>query len=151
MSPSPYRILLAGWILLSACGNTSPRIALAELDYAEVANTTGWQLRIYGDGSASLSHEQLPAHHLNYPVGTFSVRPARRIVAKCRQQLISPVCTSIKFYSSSANELEECPCATKNWAEEVMEQAIDEMQLAIDAGASERSCRMLLRQWLAAR
>ena len=107
--------------------------------------------RIYGDGSASLSHEQLPAPHLHYPVGSFSARPARRIVAKCRQQLISPVCTSIRFYNSAVHEVEDCPCASGNWANEVMEQAIADMQLAIDAGASERSCRMLLRQWLAAR
>ncbi|MEO0734201.1 MAG: hypothetical protein AAFZ52_15300, partial [Bacteroidota bacterium] len=54
-------------LLFFACGGSAPAPALAELDYVEVENHTGWHLRIHGDGAGNLSHEQLPAYHLHYP------------------------------------------------------------------------------------
>jgi len=53
--------------MLMHCSGPATAIPLADLDYVEVQNHTGWILRIHGDGGGSLSHKQLPAHHLHYP------------------------------------------------------------------------------------
>jgi len=137
-------------LLFLSCGGTAPAPALAELDFAEVENYTGWRLRLHGDGGGSLSHDQLPAHHLHYPAGTFNARPARRITNKCRGTITSPVCTTVRYYASFTDELRTCDCAPGSWTTEIMNQAISSMDVAVDAGGSERSYRMLRRQWLAA-
>lgn len=137
--------------LLSGCGGPATAIPLAELDYAEVENQTGWTLRLHGDGSGSLSHVQLPTYHLHYPAMTFDASPARQLTSRCKGKNENPVCITISFYASRTDELTECRCAPGTWPTRIMEQAIAEMQEAVDAGGSERSCRMLRRQWLAAR
>lgn len=137
--------------LLLHCGGPATAIPLADLDYAEVENHTGWKLRLYGDGSGSLSHEQLPAYHLHYPPATFDARPARQITGHCKGKNESPVCVVVSYYSSPDDRLAQCRCSPGGWPTNVMEQAISQMQVAVDAGGSERSCRMLLRRWLATR
>ncbi|MEM1356852.1 MAG: hypothetical protein AAGF89_01560 [Bacteroidota bacterium] len=137
-------------VVFAACGGSQSAPGIAELDFAEVENHTGWHLRIHGDGGGSLSHDQLPAYHLHYPAGTFNPRPARRLTDRCRGEIISPICTTVRYYTSFSDELRECSCAPGGWTAEIMNQAIVQMDLAVDSGSSERSCRMLRRQWLAA-
>ncbi len=151
MMPIHYFPVLLLPVFLLHCGGPATALPLAELDYAEVENHTGWTLRLHGDGSGSLSHEQLPAYHLHYPVGTFDPRPARQLVQRCRTRQVPPVCVVIRYYFSLEDETQICPCAPGDWPAELMEQAIDQMQHAVDAGGSERSCRMLRRRWLASR
>lgn len=136
---------------LLRCSGPAASFPLADLDYAEVADQTGWKLRLYGDGSGSLSHDQLPAYHLHYPPATFDARPARQLTGRCKGKNESPVCVVVSFYAAADDRTTECPCAPGEWPARIMEEAIGQMPQAVEAGGSERSCRMLLRRWLATR
>ncbi len=136
---------------LMHCSGPATAIPLADLDYVEVKNHTGWMLRIHGDGGGSLSHKQLPAHHLHYPAQTFIPEPGRQAALKCRGQSDEPICITVAYYNASSNKITECRCAPGSWTARIMEQAIGQMQYAVDAGGSERSCRVFLRQWIASR
>lgn len=138
-------------LFLLHCGGPATSLPLSDLDYAEVTNATGWKLRLYGDGSGSLSHEQLPAYHLHYPSATFDARPARKLTRHCRGEKITDLCAVVRFYSAPDDRLVECRCVSSDWPTSVLQQAVVEMHDAVEAGGSERSCRMLLRQWLATR
>jgi len=133
------------------CSGPATAVPLTDLDYVEVKDHTGWVLRIHGDGGGSLTHKQLPAHHLHYPAATFAPGPGRRITRNCRGKNESPVCVRLRFYDALADELIQCTCAPGTWTTTVMEQAIREMEYAVDAGGSELSCRVLRRQWIASR
>jgi hypothetical protein len=147
--PIRYCSVLVLIFFFLRCSGPATAVPLADLDYVEVINQTGWVLLIHGDGGGSLSHKQLPAHHLHYPAMTFVAEPARRLAKRCRGKTDSPVCAYLSFYNSGNNKLTVCDCAPGGWAAAIMVQAIDQMQYAVDAGGSERSCRMLQRQWLA--
>lgn len=136
---------------LMHCSGPATAVPLADLDYVEVQNHTGWVLRIHGDGGGSLSHRQLPAHHLHYPALTFAPEPGRQAALKCRGRSEEPVCVTVTYYNARTNKLNECRCTPGSWPAAIMQQAISQMQYAVDAGGSERSCRMLLRQWVASR
>jgi len=137
--------------MLPHCSRPATADPLADLDYVEVKNHTGWVLRIHGDGGGSLGHQQLPAHHLHYPAATFAGAPGRRLARRCRGRIESTVCEQVTYYASRLNTLTVCACSPGGWTTEVMEQAIAEMQFAVDSGGDERSCRMLRKRWLAAR
>ncbi|WP_139211755.1 hypothetical protein [Neolewinella agarilytica] len=149
--PIHWSILLFVPFLLFGCSGAEPVIIISDLDYAEIENHTGWHLRLHGDGSGSLRHDQLPAHHLHFPVGTFDLSPARSLSQRCRGNKSGPVCTALRYHAAMENKINECRCVSGSWTTEMMEKAIGSMQMAVDAGSSERSCRMLRRQWLAAR
>lgn len=151
MMPIHFYALLLLPVFLLHCGGPATVLPLSELDYAEVENHTGWTLRLHGDGSGSLSHEQLPTYHLHYPSHTFDASPARSLVQRCKGKKEAPVCVLVRFYSSTEDVTKICRCASGSWPGDIMEQAISQMQRAVDAGASERSCRMLRRRWLASR
>ncbi|MBC6996165.1 hypothetical protein QWY85_05050 [Neolewinella lacunae] len=148
-NPLPPALVLL--LFVAACGRSAPGHPPLELDFVEIEDHSGWFLRIHGDGSGSLGHEQLPAHHLHYPLGTFNPRPARRLAEKCAGQGQTPVCTTLRYYVALEDATIACPCTPGTWSAEMMQRALQNMQLAVDAGASERSCRMLRRQWLALR
>ncbi|TXF89425.1 hypothetical protein FUA23_10690 [Neolewinella aurantiaca] len=136
---------------LMHCSGPASAIPLSDLDYIEIENHTGWVLRIHGDGGGSLSHKQLPAHYLHYPAQTFSPTPGRQIALRCRGRSLSPVCVLVSYYDASVNSVSVCRCSPGGWPGAIMEQAISQMQYAVDAGGSERSCRMLMRKWIASR
>lgn len=136
---------------LMHCSGPATAIPLADLDYVEVKNHTGWILRIHGDGGGSLSHKQLPAHHLHYPAQTFVPEPGRQAALKCRGRSDEPICVTVGYYNARSNKISQCRCAPGSWTVAIMEQAISQMQYAVDAGGSERSCRVFLRQWIASR
>jgi len=137
--------------MLMHCSGPATAIPLADLDYVEVQNHTGWILRIHGDGGGSLSHKQLPAHHLHYPALAFAPEPGREAALKCRGRTDEPICVTVSYYDASSNKITECRCAPGSWTVSIMEQAIGQMHYAVDAGGSERSCRVFLRQWIASR
>ncbi|MEM6769072.1 MAG: hypothetical protein AAF597_00695 [Bacteroidota bacterium] len=128
-----------------ACSGTVPGFPLEDLDFAEVRSTTGWQLRIHGDGSASLRHVQLPAHFLHYPAGTFDPRPARRLSRNCDRNLVLPVCNTLRYYTAFTDEEIKCNCAPGGWPTHVIEQAIEQMDLAVEGEGYRASRRMMSR------
>jgi hypothetical protein len=136
---------------LMHCSSPATALPLEDLDYVEVQNHTGWVLRIHGDGGGSLSHKQLPAHHLHYPAQAFAPEPGRQAALKCSGRNQSPICVTVGYYDASMNKITECRCAPGSWTSAIMQQAIGQMQYAVDAGGSERSCRVFLRQWIASR
>jgi hypothetical protein len=136
---------------LMHCSGTATTLPLADLDYVEVKNHTGWILRIHGDGGGSLSHKQLPVHHLHYPAQTFAPEPGRQAALKCRGRNQRPICVTVGYYDARRNKVTECRCAPGSWTLSIMKRAIEQMQYAVDAGGSERSCRVFLRQWTASR
>ncbi|NJC27279.1 hypothetical protein [Neolewinella antarctica] len=135
-------------LLVGCSGSARVTPVAAELDYTEIANATGWILRIYGNGSGSISHEQLPAYHLHYPCSTFSTLHLRPRPLHCSTNNQANACTRVTRYSAYENLTSVCACAGSEWTEELMIVAIDQMEYAIEAGGSERSCRMLRRRWL---
>ncbi len=145
-----FASLISAFALLH-CSGPATAVPLADLDYVEVKNQTGWVLRIHGDGGGRLTHKQLPAHHLHYPAETFVPGPGRQIASKCRGKNESPVCVRLRFYDALADDLTECPCAPGSWTTTIMEQAISQMEYAVDAGGSEASSRVLRKQWIASR
>lgn len=147
------RCLLPGFyliIFLAGCGSTVQQLPIAELDYTEIENATGWSLRVYGNGSGSIRHEQLPAYHLHYPQGTFLTSHLRPRLNSCGERTGLQNCTRVAQYSSLHDTTFHCNCIVGAWTEELMVVAIDQMETAVDAGESIRSCRMLRRRWLAA-
>lgn len=127
--------------------------AVPPLDVAMVTDPSGWSLRIEGNGSAQLAHDQYPGHRLYYPPATFSLRPATRARAQCAsgRTQITP-CTELRYYDSRRNRTEQtCSCLANPWASERMEWALRHMALADDADpAGRRARRLLERQWLVA-
>ncbi|MEM9931633.1 MAG: hypothetical protein AAF840_17635, partial [Bacteroidota bacterium] len=83
--------------------------------------------------------------------GTFDAKPARQLTQRCRGKQENPVCAEVRYYESRADKMNVCQCAPGSWPAQIMKRAIEQMQRAVDAGGSERSCRMLRRQWLALR
>ena len=116
-----------------------------DLDFAEIRSTTGWQLRIHGDGSASLRHNQLPAHYLHYPAGTFDARPARKLSKKCDDNTVLPVCNTLRYYTAFTDEEVECSCAPGGWPVQIVEEAITRMDLAVEGEGYRASRRMMSR------
>ncbi len=150
--PPLFRLLPAlGLFLLYACEPALSRGEVEDLDYAEITTPTGWRLRINGDGSATLTHRQYPTHHLDYPLETFYPAPARRIVSRCRHSAPNSLCSRLEYYSAADNRSTRCGCSVRGWVEATMEEALRNMQVAVDDLGSERSCRMLRREWLAQR
>ena len=96
---------------LMHCSGTATTLPLADLDYVEVKNHTGWILRIHGDGGGSLSHKRLPVHHLHYPAQTFAPEPGRQAALKCRGRNQRPICVTIGYYDARRNKITECRCA----------------------------------------
>ena len=144
------RICLLSLVLVgTACDPPWERPAAADLDFLEVVDHSGWRLRVHGDGGGSLTHRQLPTHHLHYPAATFTVGPGRELTRRCRGTVSTPVCTQLRYYDSARDRTATCPCAPGDWAATLMATAIARMDVAVDAGASPRSCRMLRRRWLA--
>lgn len=128
-----------------ACSGTAPGFPMDDLDFAEVRSNTGWQLRIHGDGSASLRHSQLPAHYLHYPAGTFDARPARKLSKKCDDKAVVPVCNKLRYYTAFTDEEVECSCAPGGWPDEIVAEAITRMDLAIEGEGYRASRRMMSR------
>lgn len=128
-----------------ACSGTAPGFPLDDLDFAEIRSTTGWQLRIHGDGSASLRHDQLPAHYLHYPAGTFDARPARKLSRECNRKMILPICNTLRYYTAFTDEEIECSCAPGGWPDEIIEEAISRMDLALEGDDYRASRRMMSR------
>lgn len=150
MTTRYFAPLILAFALLH-CSGPATAVPLADLDYVEVKNHTGWVLRIHGDGGGSLTHKQLPAHYLHYPAETFVPGPGRQIARKCRGKNENPVCVNLRFYDALADDLTECDCAPGSWTTAIMEQAISQMEYAVDAGGSETSCRVLRKWWIASR
>ena len=130
---------------LIACSGAVPGFPMDDLDFAEVRSTTGWQLRIHGDGSASLRHDQLPAHYLHYPAGTFDARPARKLTPECDHKIVPPVCNTLRYYTAFTDEEVECPCTPGGWSPRIVEEAIARMDLAIEGEGYRASLRMMSR------
>lgn len=128
-----------------ACSGTTPGFPVDDLDFAEVSSTAGWQLRIYGDGSATLRHATLPAHLLHYPAKTFDVRPARRLSKRCGEATTSSVCLKLRYYTAFTDEEVKCSCAPGGWPGEIITRAIASMDLAVEGRESRVSRRMLGR------
>lgn len=128
-----------------ACSGTVPGFPMDDLDFAEIRSTTGWQLRVHGDGSASLRHDQLPAHYLHYPAGTFDARPARKLSRECNHKISLPVCNTLRYYTAFTDEEVECPCTSEGWASGIVEDAISRMDLAIEGEGYRASLRMMSR------
>lgn len=145
--------LLVLVLFVSGCAGSGPVPGgpLSDLDVVEITDFSGWRLRIHGDGGGSLSHKQLPAYHLHYPAGTFAGGPGRELALRCRGKVLTPVCVQLTYYEARTDRTVACGCAPGDWSVRMVEQAIDDMELAVEAGADERSCRILRRQWLAAR
>lgn len=141
-------IILLALISLTSCAGPVQPHAATELDYTEVEDQTGWQLRVYGNGSGVIAHGQLPAYHLHYPRGTFDVEAPRLKALHCPVTSINEVCTRLTYYSARLDSTFHCTCVPANWTNALMTRAIDQMADAVEAGGSERSCRMLRRQWL---
>ena len=134
-----------------SCGGGVQVVPAGGLDYTELADPTGWRLRVYGNGSGSISHAQLPAYHLHYPRSTFPAAHLSRLRSdreSCIVRAESYDCTRLTRYSAVSDSAYHCPCTNTIWVEELMLVAINRMDSAVDAGESERSCRMLKRQWL---
>ena len=131
-------------LALSACAG--PSLPTASLDYTEIESPTGWRLRVYGDGGGSISHEQLPAYHLHYPRQTFPTLHPRQRPGNCSAKV--SVCAKATYYSALHDSAQVCACAGAVWVDELMGLAIARMDEAVEAGGSERSCRMLRRRWL---
>lgn len=127
------------------CGEALPSLPADELDYAEVRSGAGWRLRIHGDGSARLRHVTLPAHYLHYPVGTFDVRPARRLSRVCTDTAPAEACVTLRYYTAFTDEEVECPCASGSWPAEIIAEAIRTMEVAEEGAGSRASRRMLSR------
>lgn len=136
-------VLLA--FICCSCSGTSPGFPVDELDFAEVRSGAGWRLRIHGDGSASLRHKTLPAHYLHYPVGTFDVRPARRLSRTCAETTASKACVTLRYYTAFTDEEMECPCAAGSWPAGIIAEAIGKMGIAEEGAGSRVSRRMLSR------
>lgn len=140
-------------IFLATClfgcgGSVQQQLGGGELDYTQIENATGWRLKIYGNGSGSISHEQLPAHHLHYPRSTFPTLHLRQRQIACAATENKTPCARILQYSALKDTTYACPCVDEPWTQELMMVAIDRMEYAVEAGGSERSCRMLRRHWL---
>ncbi len=135
-------------LLLFNCSGSVQVVPAGGLDYTEVADPTGWRLRVYDNGSGSIVHAGLPAYHLYYPRSTFHSLHLRPRPKKCIVRDASHGCTELTRYSAANDSVYHCPCTNGAWAEELMMVAIDRMDSAVEAGGSERSCRMLKRQWL---
>ena len=114
----------------------------------QVADNSGWSLKVYGNGSGSISHVQLPAHHLHYPKGTFTVRGPRQMAEGCSDGATPPLCSRLSYYSSRLDSTFHCTCVSAAWTEKLMSVAVDNMGRALEAGGDLRSCRMLRRRWL---
>lgn len=128
-----------------ACSGTSPGFPVDDLDFAEVRSTTGWRLRIHGDGSARLRHISLPAHYLHYPTATFDVRPARKISRVCDEEPDASTCVTLRYYTAFTDEEVECPCTSAGWPTEIISEAITKMSLAVEGEGTRVSRRMMGR------
>ena len=137
--------------LLFGCGQRADAVHANELDYAEIITPIGWRLRINGDGSGTLTHRQYPAHHLHYPRETFYPAPARRIVSRCGNNGPRHACSRLEYYEALRDRSRRCGCADHNWVRITVEEALRNMQVAVEDEGSLRSCRMLRREWLASR
>ena len=135
-------------LLLYACGQTLAKSRTSPLDYAELNRHDGWNLRIHGDGSGSLTHRQYPHHHLDYPLQTFDLSAIRRELVPCTAPADSQSCYSLTYYRSAADRTLNCRCATAAPLDAAMTTAVASMQLTVDDPGSEWSCRMLRRVWL---
>ena len=147
-----FRLLpLSALLLLLGCEPAPTPDGTDDLDHAEIVTPTGWRLRIYGDGSATLTHRQYPAHHLDYPAATFYPAPARRLVRDCRHSAPNVLCSRLEYYHARRDRSTHCGCAVGGWVTATMDAALRNMQVAVDDRGSERSCRMLRRAWLVSR
>ena len=131
---------------LLACGSSAQRVPVAALDYTQIDSPTGWSLRVYGNGSGSIRHEQLPAYHLHYPCFTFSAMHLRPRPNACGRAALP--CVRLTTYAALQDSASVCDCADAEWAENTIALAIEKMDEAMEAGSNQRSCRMLRRRWL---
>ena len=138
-------------LFLYACGQSMAKSRTSPLDYAELNRNDGWYLRIHGDGSGSLTHRQYPHHRLNYPLQTFDLARIRKASLPCRPAVDTGSYYNLTYYRSAADLTHTCSCAPVAALDEAMGTAIANMQLTVDDPGSEHSCRMLRREWMAAR
>ena len=108
-SPPYYSSRLGG-----SCTGPTPVNTLGELDYTELTDDTGWRLRIYGNGSGSISHDQLPAYHLHYPRAYVCARAA---APPGRSHGLNPPadggpCTRLAYYSARLDSTLHCTCVS---------------------------------------
>ncbi|OAV43079.1 hypothetical protein [Lewinella sp. 4G2] len=135
-------------LVLFSCNGPGQSLPVDALDYTEIESPTGWRLRVYGDGGGSISHEQLPTYHLHYPCQTFPAPHLRQRPKTCASAPESTACNRATYYSALRDSSFSCACAGAGWTNELMVLAIDRMDEAVEAGGSEKSCRMLRRRWL---
>ncbi|WP_420458781.1 hypothetical protein [Neolewinella sp.] len=145
----PTPALLAGLLLLLGCAHSQPPTSASPLDYLELDTPDGWQLRVHGDGSGTLTHRQHPLHHLDYPARTFpSGTPSGR-GRRCRPDRGVAGYYQVHYYLARQDSAYSCATDSAT-VQQLMHTAIARMQLAVDDAGSERACRMLRRTWLAA-
>ena len=143
----------------SGCSSSVAQSTPSPLDYVELHTPDGWQLRVHGDGSGSLTHRQYPLHHLDYPGHTFQTASlfasAAQTAGRGRTDgyqgaALSSQGYQLSYYRARQDSLYRGRHLTGKVPQHAMHTAISRMQLAVDDASSERSCRMLRRAWLVA-